>query len=300
MDSELSPLGNREYEQIRDLAYQYCGLDLRSGKEELVKSRLGKKLRQLGLTSYAEYCKFVTMDTTGEALVSMIDALTTNHTNFFREPQHFVLLRKLVQQMKADGCAGSDLRIWSAACSTGEEPYTLAFILLQELGPGCLATLLATDISTRALEVATGGRYAAERFHGLSLPELSRFLLRGEKNAEGWYLVRKEVRRMVEFRRLNLMEIPPSTGSFRMIFCRNVMIYFDQPTQERLVGRLVEHLEPGGHLFVGHSESLNSIRHSLEYVCPAVYRNPGGNVSPDPHLVRDPLHATGLTKGRNL
>ena len=138
---------------------------------------------------------------------------------------------------------------------------------------------MATDISTRALEAASGGRYPCERFDKVPMHEVSPFLLRGSGRAEGWYLVRPEVRRLITFRRLNLMKIGPGLGSFSVIFCRNVMIYFDQPTQQQVVSNLIDHLEPGGYLFIGHSESLNRLSHGLQYEQPAVYRKPAAGVS---------------------
>lgn len=270
-------LHKREYDQIRQLAYNYCGIDLRDGKEELVKARLGKKLRQMGLSTYQEYCDVVTEDKSGDALVCMIDALTTNHTNFFREPQHFAFLQALLRKNREHGAP--PFKVWSAACSTGEEPYSIAFTMADEaanqsgsaarMGSQCI---LATDISTKALASASQGNYREDRFQGLSVGSLSQHLLRGQGPSAGWYKVRPEVRAMIEFRRLNLMEISSTVGAFRVIFCRNVMIYFDQPTQEALILRLIQHLEPGGYLFIGHSESLNGMRHALEYVQPAVYR----------------------------
>jgi chemotaxis protein methyltransferase CheR len=290
----------RDYEQIRTLAYSYCGIDLRGGKEELVKARLGKKLAQLGLQTYREYCDLVVRDRSGESLAGMIDALTTNHTNFFREPQHFAFLRALLVDNARRGLA--PMRVWSAACATGEEPYSIAFTMADAAGSDALVSagtgeftdtrrakgftptarwgtlpagsVLATDISTQALAKASAGTYREERFQGIAVASMRRYLLRGEGKSRGLFKVRPEIRSMIEFRRLNLMEAPSGVGHFQVIFCRNVMIYFDQPTQEALIARLVEHLHPGGHLFIGHSESLNGMRHALEYVQPATYRKP--------------------------
>ena len=270
MEMQACELTGREYAEIRDLAYGYCGIDLRSGKEELVKARLGRKLRELGLKSYQEYCDLVKKDATGESLVGMIDALTTNHTNFFREPQHFRFLREVIRTSR------SVPKIWSAACATGEEPYSIAFTLMEECKQGIAnGTILATDISTRALARAKDGRYREERFAGLSGVELGPFVERVEGDDGCSYMIRKQVRNLVEFRRLNLMEIPASLGTFGVIFCRNVMIYFDQQTQQTLVNRLADHLEPGGYLFIGHSESLTGIDYPLTYVRPTIYRKGG-------------------------
>lgn len=287
-------LDRHEFDQIREMAYRFCGLNLLPGKEELVKARLGKKLKQLGLSSYREYCDRVTRDSTGETRAGMIDALTTHHTQFFREPQHFVLLRELLRQGMPP--ANGEWRIWSAACSTGEEPYSIVMSALEELSgrgagskiPGAgtqdgtalrrelrgEVKLLATDVSSHSVETASRGKYLADRFHGLPLAELKPYLLRGDGRAAGWYLMRPEVRRRIVFRCVNLMDIPPDTGSFQIIFCRNVMIYFDLETQARVVCGLAAHLEPGGYLLIGHAESLNGFEHGLEYVRPAVYRRP--------------------------
>lgn len=271
--AEVRPLTAREFEQFRRLAYEKFGLDLREGKETLVSARLGKKIRELNFRSFQEYYRYVLEDRTGEALTALIDALTTNHTSFFRESAHFEFLRQTI----LPGLAGrNQIAVWSAACSTGEEPYTIAFTLLEELGEAALGKIriLATDISTRALATAQRGAYPAERFDGIPAPLLRRYLLRGEQRFKNWYRVKPEVRAMVQLRRLNLMEPFSHLGSFPIIFCRNVMIYFDKPTQQDLVNRLAGCLEPGGYLLIGHAESLNGVEHPLRYVRPAIYRKP--------------------------
>jgi len=259
----------REFEAIRRLAYEHFGLDLRSGKEQLVAARLGKKIREAHFRSFEEYYRYVREDATGEALVGMIDALTTNHTAFFREAAHFEFLRLTV----LPALAGRErFRIWSAACATGEEPYTIAICVLDELGPAAAGRvqILATDISTRALHAARTGIYAAERCETIPPATARKHLLRGG----GRYRVKPALSAMLEFHRINLMEPFQHLGLFPAIFCRNVMIYFDRPTREGLVRRLARCLEPGGWLLVGHAESLTGIDHGLEYVRPAVYRQP--------------------------
>jgi chemotaxis protein methyltransferase CheR len=271
--AEVRPLTAREFEQFRRLAYEKFGLDLRNGKETLVSARLGKKIRELNFRSFQEYYHHVLEDRTGEALIALIDALTTNHTSFFREPAHFEFLRQTI----LPGLRERDrIAIWSAACSTGEEPYSIAFGLLEELGEAALAKIriLATDISTRVLANAQRGAYPTERFDGIPAHQLRRYLLRGEQRFKDWYRVKPEVRAVVEFRRLNLVERFSHLGPFPVIFCRNVMIYFDKPTQQDLVKRLAGCLEPGGYLLIGHAESLNGVDHPLRYVRPAIYRKP--------------------------
>jgi len=203
----------------------------------------------------------------------MVDALTTNHTSFFREPQHFAFLRsEILPQFKHQ----QNLRIWSTACSTGEEPYSIAFVLRDESGQSALATakVIATDVSSRVLEHARRGIYPASRLHGMPIDQMRRHLLRDNGSSEVNYLVRQEVRAMVQFERINLMQDFSRLGRFSVVFCRNVMIYFDKATQQRLVERISERLHPGGYLLIGHAESLNGLTHSLEYRCPAIYWKP--------------------------
>jgi chemotaxis protein methyltransferase CheR len=266
---ESEPLSPREFEQISDLAYKTCGINLKHGKQELVQTRLGKKIRQGKFESFKAYYDHVVADKTGEELIALLDALTTNFTSFLREPAHFEFLRKTI----LPGIKGP-IRIWSAACSTGEEPLTIAFSLLEELGAGASgrASILATDISTRALAGAARAAYPAERFEGLAPDWVRKYMLRGSGRWEGWYRAKPAVRGMIEHRRLNLMEPLHLPQRFHVIFCRNVMIYFDKRTQEALVNRFAGCIEPGGYLLIGHSESLTGLKHPYEYVKPAIYR----------------------------
>jgi len=263
------PLKAAEFDRIRKLAYERFGLDLRSGKEELVAARLSKLLRRGGFSSYTAYLDRILAEPDGSAVAEMIDALTTNHTSFLRESAHFDFLVTAVQ---GEFRAQSKLSIWSAACATGEEPYSIAFCLLAAgLRPGSFR-ILATDISTRALEASRRAVYTADRFDHVPAAWKQRFLL---KDVPGRFRISPEVAQTVEFRRLNLIEPFPFRDAFHFIFCRNVMIYFDRTTQTALVNKLAGHLEPGGYLFVGHSESLSGVQHPLAYRCPAVYSNSG-------------------------
>ena len=263
-----------EFEAIRRLAYEKFGLDLRNGKEELVAARLGKRMRQGGFDSFEKYYRHVVGDSTGEALIGMIDALATNHTSFLREAAHFDFLK---QSVLPDLLKRPHIEMWSAACSTGEEPYTLAFTLWDQWGADAFrkVRILATDISTKALAAAESAVYPAERFSAVPTGWLRQYLLRGEGRWKGWYRVKPAVRSQIEFARLNLVEPFSQRSLFPVIFCRNVMIYFDKPTQEGLVNRLAACLEPGGYLFIGHAESLSGVRHDLTYIRPAIYRKPG-------------------------
>jgi chemotaxis protein methyltransferase CheR len=265
----FTPLAGHEFEQIRALAHRAFGLDLKAGKEELVSSRLGRLVRSGGFRSFHEYYRHIVDDSTGEALAGMIDALTTNHTAFCREPDHFEFLRhEVLPQLPP----GAPIDIWSAACSSGEEVWTVA-CLLHDAGMGRRAQILASDISKRALRFAERGVYPIDRCAGLPAAWLARYFEPIDRTATG-YRVAEAIRARATFRRVNLVERFSWQRRFPVIFCRNVMIYFDGPTQERVVRQLAECLEPGGYLFVGHAESLTRISHPLEYVRPAIYRKP--------------------------
>lgn len=260
------------FEKIRRLAYEKFGLNLTAAKQPLVAARLGKKLRELKVPSYEAYYDLVVADRTGESLIALIDALSTNHTSFLREASHFdFLMKSVVPVLRKRG----SIDIWSAPCSTGEEPYSIAVTMLEQLGmppkPGL--RIRATDISTRALEVARQGAYTAERLGSMPMPLIRKYF---KQTGPGSFQINPDVRRMIEFERGNLIEPMRANREFPIIFCRNVMIYFDKPTQERVVTNLTQFLEPGGYLLIGHSESLMGVHHGLDYVQPAIYRKPGG------------------------
>jgi len=265
-------LTRSQFGAIRDLLYNHSGINLQPGKEELVKARLGKRLRMLGLADFAAYLNLLRDDAGGHELSLMIDILTTNKTSFFREQPHYDLLRdRLLPDWRR---RGGSLRIWSAGCSTGEEPYSLAIQLLAAApdAAGRDARILATDISPTTLAVMREAVYPAEGLADVPGEWRRRYFEKLAGDREGCYRVRSEVRDLVSQARLNLMDTWPMGGPFDMIFCRNVMIYFDAPTRERLVRRFMALLRPAGHLFVGHAESLNTLRGELTYVQPAVYR----------------------------
>src|SRR5579884_973307 len=267
---ELSPV---VFQKIRKLVYDTAGIDLREGKETLVSARLGKRLRQFGYRSYDQYIDHVTADTSGESLIALIDVLTTNYTSFLREPAHFEFLKSQILPAIAKR---SRIKVWCAAAATGEEPYSLAFALFEALGTEAATRcrILATDISTTALAKARAGIYPAQRFNEVPKEWLPKYLLRGHGESQGFYRIKPEVARIVEFRRLNLIEEFDPGSVFPLISCRNVMIYFDKPTQEKIVNRMAMFLESGAYFFVGHSESLNGIQHPFQFVRPAIYRKP--------------------------
>jgi chemotaxis protein methyltransferase CheR len=270
MDQDiLAPLGARDFEQIRQLAYGTFGLDLKPGKEELVSARLRRLLRTGGFHSFQDYYRHVVSDRSGAALAAMVDALATNHTAFLREPDHFTFLREEVVPSLA---TREMVEVWCAACSTGEEVWTLA-MLLNESCPSRRISIQASDISNKALGAARTAEYPPDRCQGIPANWLARYFVAGKSPTET-YSVAPRIRAQANFRRLNLVESFSWGRLFPVIFCRNVMIYFDRQTQEQVVERLAAALEPGGYLFVGHSESLTRISHSLEYVRPAIYRKP--------------------------
>jgi chemotaxis protein methyltransferase CheR len=265
----IRPLSPPEFEHIRQLARRTFGLDLKAGKEELVSSRLRRLVRDGGFRSFHEYYCHIVEEPSGVALASMIDALATNHTAFHREPAHFEFLRSEVLPPLH---TRQSVEVWSAACSTGEEAWTLAFVL-NEVLPSRQIQIVATDISTRALRFAERAEYPPDRWQGLPVNWLARYF-EPPAGPEAERRVSSRIRGQVSFRRVNLVERYAWPRRFPIIFCRNVMIYFDTSTQAEVVRQLAEWLEPGGYLFVGHAESLTRIAHPLEYVRPAVYRKP--------------------------
>lgn len=260
-----------EFRRVSDLLYKVCRITLGEGKQALVKARLWKRVRAMGLQGYTEYFTFVESREGKPELLSMVDALTTNKTSFFREAQHFDFLREeLPEHFKT----GRRLRIWSAGCSSGQEPYTLAIVLQEALTPAQRSDtlILATDISQPILAAARAGVYDADEVDGVSPSQLRRWFAVGRDGEKVQHRVSDELRGLIRFARLNLMEPWPMRGPFDFIFCRNVMIYFDRPTQEKLVRGFHGVLRPGGCLLVGHSESLTGRVEGFTYVRPAVYR----------------------------
>ena len=272
--SKTTALSQPVFTAVRDLAYRTAGIDLQPGKQEMVAARLWKRASALGFDSAEAYFRAVQTDRSGKLEVDLIDALTTNHTSFFREPAHFDFLRThILPKLRTR----LNFTIWSAASSSGEEPYSIAVTLLEELGSSAarIAKVRASDISTAVLRRAEAGVYPEDKFRDLGHGWCSRYLLRGTGSQVGNFRMRPELRRMIHFERINLMDPLTADGAFPLIFLRNVMIYFDRPAQERVIASLTAMLEPGGYLFVGHSESLNGLAHGLEYVQVAVYRKPG-------------------------
>jgi chemotaxis protein methyltransferase CheR len=275
------PLSDQEFQLFQELVKAQTGIALSEHKRSLVASRLAKRLRALGLPSFGSYYDLLTRDDTDGELEEFINAITTNKTDFYREPAHFDFLRtELIPAWKSRAARTGErrIRIWSAGCSTGEEPYTIALTLCEGLKN--LLTwdirILASDIDTKVLSQAERGIYPADRVAGVPRPILHGQFLRGVGSQAGKVQVSRAVRDLVTFRQINLLEAPwPIRVQFDCIFCRNVMIYFDRPTQQRLIERLAEALRDEGCLFLGHSESLHGITTRVTYARNTIYRKVG-------------------------
>jgi chemotaxis protein methyltransferase CheR len=266
-------LSSGEFEEIKRLAEKLFALDLKPGKESLVSARLSKRVRESGVRSVREYIKLLREDTSGERLAALIDDLTTNFTSFLREPQHFDFLRKRVLD---EFPAPSTLRIWSAGCSTGEEPYSILLTLrdAEPEAPESRFHIFASDISRPALDRARAGVYAKDRFQQFPPGWIPRYLQAGRGQWEGHYRVKRSSVSAIRFERRNLRDPFTDLSPFEVIFCRNVMIYFNREFQQDLVRRFAAKLVPGGYFFIGHSEGLMGLSQGLEFVQPAIYRKP--------------------------
>jgi chemotaxis protein methyltransferase CheR len=242
----------RDFARIRQLIHAHAGISLGEGKSEMVYSRLARRLRATGLSSFADYLALVEQDR--REFEELVNALTTNLTAFFREPHHFATLGSLLQQRVTRG----QVALWSAACSTGEEAYSMAIAAIEALGEDAArVSILASDLDTRAVRAAELGIYPLERVEILGPERLRRFFLRGAGEREGFVRVRPEVRQLLRFRAMNLVAPDwPVRGPFDAIFCRNAMIYFDKPTQRRILERFHPLLHHQGLMFAGHSESF--------------------------------------------
>lgn len=258
---------------IIDLIYERCGIRLHDGKQHLIKARLGKRMRYHGLENLSDYCEFLQRSGDEEEITQVVDALTTNFTNFLREEDHFkFLVQTALPSLHSKG--DRRIRIWSAACSTGEEPYSIG-LYLSEFYPtvaGWDWKILATDISTRVLSKARLAIYPAERLNCIPREWLQRYFQKGQKNWEGHYRLKSTITERVQFEQLNLLGHFNFSQTFSVIYCRNVMIYFDRPSQTRLVNQLSRYLVPGGYLLVGHAESLTGLAVPLKCLKPSVYQ----------------------------
>lgn len=245
----------KQFKKFSDLVYQDCGIDLHDGKQQLLQARLAKRLRRTGIKSAGEY--LVVLERDAQERINFLDAISTNHTFFFRENHHFETLQR------------DHLQIWCAASSSGEEPYSIATHCLEQ---GFRPTILATDISTAVLDIGLRGVYPIERAKYAPTHILKKYFQKGHGNSDGYIKVKKEIKRMVTFQRLNLLTDAPPTKIFDVIFCRNVLIYFDNFVKTTVINKLYDVLKLDGYLIVGGAETLNNIEHRYKYVKPSIYR----------------------------
>ena len=267
---------NREFRLFQSLIREKAGISLRGAKRSLLEARLGNRVRELGFVSFTAYYRYVVAGHEDE-LVQMLDRISTNETRFFREPQQFDFLAGLVLNdwtaQASVGLRSRRIRAWSAGCSSGEEPYSLAMVLWRYLPPsaGWKVQILATDISTRVLKTARKGIWPLEKAKDIPPDYLKRFMLKGTGNQEGRMKADSEIRSAIRFDRLNLNDEIYRVSLFDLILCRNVLIYFDHQRRTEIVNRLLAHLRPGGIFLIGHSETLTGVTDKLSYIMPTIY-----------------------------
>ena len=272
-------ISNKEFEAIRKLVYSKFGINLTEQKKTLVVGRLQKVLKERGFNDFREYFQWVSSDKSGVGLEELAGKISTNHTFFYREKAHFEFFAgKVLPELTArkEQTGDRSLRIWCAGCSSGEEPYTLMMLMMEHLGrnlPRWKPLLLATDLSANILRTAMKGEYESDRVAELPAGLRNKYF---SNLPQGELTVAESVRKNITYRQHNLMDATfPFKQPFDAIFCRNVMIYFDRETRNTLVAKFHQHMAPGGHFFIGHSESLGRGETEFEYVMPAVYRRQG-------------------------
>jgi len=269
-------LSARDFGRLSRFIYDTCGIKMPEVKKTMLEARLQKRLRSLGMRSFTDYCDYLfAPEGLDRELVQMLDMVTTNKTDFFREPDHFSYLTQTVLPDRLKRHQGGTVSIWSAGCSSGEEPYTLAMVLSEYAlrTPGFDFRILATDISTRVLEKAKNAVYAETQVEPVPFELKKKYLLRSKDRSSGMVRIVPELREKVRFRRLNFMDEDfGMREQLDIIFCRNVIIYFDRPTQERLLQRFHRQMKPGAFIFMGHSETLSGLDVPLVSVYPTVYR----------------------------
>jgi chemotaxis protein methyltransferase CheR len=269
----IQDISDNNFRRFSRLIHESCGINLHDGKKELVRARLGKRMREIGCNSFSKYFRIINDDSTGEELVKMMDAVSTNLTSFFREEKHFQFMKEKVFPSYENNTSES-LRFWSAGCSSGEEPYSLAIWLRDNLSVNSSTDIkiIATDISTKVLSLAARGVYSAKTVQKIPKHQLRKYFQYGVNSQKDFYRIKQEIKDLVEFRRLNLMDPFKFGFRFDAIFCRNVMIYFNRESRETLIRGAADCLKDGGYLMVGHAESLTAIEHKLKYVQPSVYQ----------------------------
>lgn len=262
----------QDFMRVKTLVYDFAGIDLNDSKKNLVYNRLAKRIRFLELNSFKEYLSFV--EAQGEAeFVHLINAITTNLTFFFRENHHFeYLANTVIPSIIEQNKNSKKIRIWSAGCSTGEEPYSLAIVLKETVPAGWDARVLATDLDTNVVETGRTGVYKIDRLKGVSEARKKRWFLKGTGAKDGYVRVKPELQQVIDFGQINLMNEWPIKDAIDVIFCRNVVIYFDKETQAKLFDRYANLLPDHGHLFIGHSESLYKVCDRFELLGQTIYK----------------------------
>lgn len=270
--AEPSPISAHEFMLFKRLIYKLAGISLSDAKQVLLVSRLTCRLKQYEFSTFGQYYRMVASGQYPEEVQTMVDLLTTNETYFFREPKHFAFLR---DEIIAKRQSTATFRVWSAASSSGEEIYTLAMVLADSL-PDSPWEIVGSDICTRVLEKAATGHYSLARTEGIPPAFMQKYCLKGVRSNAGTFLIVPELRERTRFCQINLTQpIKANIGDFDVIFVRNVMIYFDAETKAKVVNHLLPRLKRGGHLIIGHSESLSGLNVGpLDNVCPTVYRKP--------------------------
>ncbi|MBU0676238.1 MAG: protein-glutamate O-methyltransferase CheR [Proteobacteria bacterium] len=272
----LDRLSDKLFISFSALIFEKTGIFLKSEKKELLNSRLGKRLRACRINSFAEYYDYVTGAGKASELVHLIDSVSTNYTSFFREQAHFdFLVDQVMPELIGQRSAGKEEMVfWSSACSSGEEPYTLAMVLDDyfENNPGHRFSIIATDISTKVLGIANQGVYPTERVEKVPPKLLKKYFQKGTGAGEGFVKIKRSLQQHISFRHFNLMGDFPWNNAMDVIFCRNVMIYFNKETQAVLVEKFYRCLKPGGYLFIGHSESISGIKNQFIQVASTAYR----------------------------
>ncbi|MGB8076315.1 MAG: protein-glutamate O-methyltransferase CheR [Gallionella sp.] len=264
----ITALNDAEFQQFQSWLHRTAGINLSPAKKALVAGRLSKRVKHHKLISYGDYFRLISQKTEAAELQVALDLLTTNETHFFREPKHFDFLRLHVLPHVPPG---RTFRLWCAASSSGEEPYSLAMTLAEGL-QSMPWEIVASDISASVLEKARSGHYPMARAKSIPNPLLTKHCLKGIGAQEGTFLIEPSLINRVQFMQINLNATLPKIGEFDMIFLRNVMIYFDMETKRQVVARMLPMLKPGGFFFVSHSESLNGITNSLKLITPSIYR----------------------------
>ncbi|HSK30794.1 MAG TPA: protein-glutamate O-methyltransferase CheR [Candidatus Limnocylindria bacterium] len=276
----IKPINDREFCLFQELIYHNAGIHLSAVKKGLLEARLIKRIRELGLDSFSAYHEYLKRQSDSVELGELLDRISTNETHFFREPKQFEFLVETVFRQWRDKVASGEraktIRAWSAGCSTGEEPYSLAMTLIDHFPAkgGWEIEIFATDLSSRALRAARKAVWPIAKAKEVPPGYLKRFMLRGSGSQEGNMKAGPEIIGVVRFARLNLHhQVYPPIGLFDLILCRNVLIYFDARSRAEAIERLVDRLAPGGYLFVGHAESLAGMNERVCYVVPTVYRH---------------------------